>query len=102
MIIVGLTESSGRFIAGLIIFIVGAVFVGWLSDATGMNPLIVLGVLVLLFVGFIALILRAGAGQRTSGSKRRCAFIRANGLQCIQGKMNGSEFCQRHDGKAKS
>ena len=44
MLIVGLTESSARFITGMIAVFAVMGFFGWLSQALGINPFVLIGI----------------------------------------------------------
>ncbi len=96
MLIVGLTESSARFITGLIIVLIVMAFLGCLSQATGIHPFILIGIFLLIFVGLFLVILKASLGSRTVPSERRCIFIRANGSQCVKAKKENSDYCEHH------
>lgn len=101
MIIFGLTESSARFITGLItVLIVMAIF-GGLSQATGVNPFILISIAALAFIAFIASLMRgSGSKRKTAPVYRRCKFIRANGSNCVNAKVGQSDFCEHHAAKA--
>ena len=114
MLIVGLIESSARFITGLIVFGIVAAFFGWLSHVTGINAFVLIGVVLLVFAIFIFRITggakaikgrkqrKAGAAERrvAAAPTNRCLFIRANGTRCILDQEPDSKYCKHHAGSS--
>lgn len=91
MLLVGLTESSARFITEMIGFLFVAAILGWISQTTGISPLALLTAIFALFVIAIALIL-ASSLRKPVRSHVNCVFIRANGAQCARRKNTSSEY----------
>jgi hypothetical protein len=100
MIFVSLTESSARFITGMIAFFLVAAFFGWLQSVTGINAFIWIGIFVFAFLVWVFSITRStseGPGQPRNGkvNERYCHFIRANGTQCSNMPINDG-LCSHH------
>lgn len=100
MIFVSLTESSARFITGIIVFFLIAAFFGWLQSVTGINAFIWIGIFVFAFLSWIFSITRStseGPGRPRNGkvNERYCHFIRANGTQCSNMPINDG-LCSHH------
>ena len=100
MIFVSLTESSARFITGMIVFFLVAAFFGWLESVTGINAFIWLGIFVFSFVVWIFSITRSTGkepGQPLNGKVKEgyCHFIRANGTQCSNAPISDG-LCSHH------
>jgi hypothetical protein len=100
MIFVSLTESSARFITGMIAFFLVAAFFGWLQSVTGINAFIWIGIFVFAFLVWVFSITRStseGPGRPRDGKvdERYCHFIRANGTQCSNMPMSDG-LCSHH------
>ena len=97
MLLVQLTESSARFITGLIAVLIILAFFGWLSQVTGINPFILIGVALLAFAALVVKLMRGTRPKlRTATDRRRCTFIRENGTRCIREKVSSTDLCDHH------
>lgn len=100
MIFVSLTESSARFITGMIGFFIAAAFFGWLQSVTGINAFIWIAIFISAFLLWVFSITRS-TSKRISGphnvkvSEQSCHFIRANGTQCLNPPI-GNGLCSHH------
>ena len=96
MLIVELTEASARFITGLILVLIAMAILGWLSQATGLNLVIIIGIVLFAFGGFIFWITKGPKASNAISSEWPCNFIRANGTQCVNPQSETSEYCEYH------
>ena len=100
MIFVSLTESSARFITGMIVFFIFAAFFGWLQNVTGINAFIWIAIFISAFLLWVFSITRStteGPGQPRNGKVNEgyCHFIRANGTQCSNLPISDG-LCSHH------
>jgi hypothetical protein len=98
MIIVGLTESSARFITGLIVFMIVGAFFGWLSQVTGVHPFIIVGIVLLAFMGLVAALFVSARPKKQIivSDDQRCTYIRANDTQCVRAIIPSTSLCEHH------
>lgn len=69
---------------------------GLISEAAGVNPFIIIGIVAALFLGLVIVFLKMAGESDSVPSERRCNFVRANGTQWVRDCGDVAYYCEYH------